>query len=61
MQSLLGHWRTSLAGIVLISLAVLQTFLNIKVPGITVPDLGTCLTMGLGLIVASDGAAVAGK
>lgn len=55
MQNLFTNWQTSLTGVVIIGLGALGTFLGIKIPGFTM-DFGTALAMGIGLILAKDGA-----
>lgn len=50
---LLTHWRTTLAGVVLIVLGALNSFAGVHVPGF---DMGftAALSAGMGLIVAKD-------
>src|SRR5579859_5227337 len=56
MNSMLVNWKTSLAGIVLIVVGLLGTLLDIHIPGFTM-DAGAAMTMGIGLLLAKDGAA----
>ena len=53
MSSLLANWKTSLAGVLLVVMGALNTFLGIHVPGFSM-DFVTALTAGIGLIVAKD-------
>lgn len=52
-MNFIGHWKTTVAGVILIGAAVCHSFFGIDIPGFTM-DLGTSITMGLGLIVATD-------
>ena len=54
MQNILKNWKTSLAGVVIIGIAALHTFAGVNIPGAM--DISQALTVGIGLIVASDSA-----
>lgn len=55
MQNLLTNWKTTLTGAVIILIGGLHTFLGLNIPGAL--DFGPALTMGIGLVLASDGTA----
>jgi hypothetical protein len=55
MNAMLTNWQTSLVGLLLIALGLLEAFLGLKIPGFTM-DPGAALTMGLGFLVAKDAA-----
>ena len=53
MSSLLTNWKTGLAGVIIILLGALSSFLGISVPGFNM-DFGAALTTGIALILAKD-------
>src|ERR1700731_487607 len=55
MQSLMLNWKTSVADVVLIVVGILGAILGVHIPGFTM-DSGAAITMGIGLLVAKDGA-----
>jgi hypothetical protein len=52
MSNLLTNWKTTLTGALIIVIGGLHTLLGLNIPGAM--DLGPALTMGIGLILASD-------
>jgi hypothetical protein len=53
MKSLLTNWKTTLAGVVIIVLGAMNTFLGIHVPGFNL-DFLAALTTGSALLFAKD-------
>ena len=53
MASLLTNWKTGLAGLIIIALGALSSFLGVHVPGFNM-DFGAALTTGIALILAKD-------
>lgn len=53
MSSILTNWKTSLAGLIIIVLGALGSFLGIHVPGFSM-DFGVALTTGIAMILAKD-------
>ena len=54
--ALLANWQTTAAGAIVIALGAAKTFLGIEVPGFSL-DFVAALPVGVGLILAKDGAA----
>lgn len=52
MASILANWKTSLTAVVIVTIAVLHTFLGLNIPGAM--DLGPAFTVAIGLFVAGD-------
>jgi len=52
MSNLLTNWKTTLTGAMIILLGAAHTFLGLNIPGAL--DFAQALTMGIGLIFASD-------
>ncbi len=53
MNALLTNWKTSAAGLIIVLLGALSTFVGIKIPGFTM-DFSNALLVGIGLIMAKD-------
>lgn len=53
MAALLTNWKTGAAGLIIILIGALSTFLGIHVPGFNM-DFGAALTTGIALILAKD-------
>jgi hypothetical protein len=51
----LTNWQTTAAGLIIIALSAAKTFLGIEVPGFSL-DFIAALPVGVGLILARDGA-----
>jgi hypothetical protein len=51
----LTNWQTSATGLIVIALGAAKTFLGIEVPGFSL-DFIAALPVGVGLILAKDGA-----
>lgn len=49
------NWRTTLAGVAVVALAAVETFLGVDIPGFSM-DLGTAVVVGSGLIFSADAA-----
>jgi hypothetical protein len=56
MHSLFANWQTTSAGVIVVALGAAKTFLGIEVPGFSL-DFVAALPVGVGLILAKDGAA----
>jgi hypothetical protein len=56
LSNILANWKTTSAGAILIALSGLAA-LGVHVPGISVPDIGTAVVVGIGLILGKDAAA----
>jgi hypothetical protein len=56
MRSLFANWQTTSAGVIVVALGAAKTFLGIEVPGFSL-DFVAALPVGVGLILAKDGAA----
>ena len=53
MASLLTNWKTGAAGLIIIVLGALSSFLGIHVPGFNM-DFGAAVVTGIGMILAKD-------
>jgi hypothetical protein len=53
MTTFLSNWKTSIAGIVLIAIGLLEGILGIHIPGFSM-DAGAALAAGIGLLMAKD-------
>lgn len=60
LQNMATNWKTTLAGVLVIAMGGLS-LIGIHVPGFTDPGFSADLTIGVGLIVASDQAATTPK
>lgn len=53
MVDLIANWKTSIAGLVLIAVGLLEGGLGMHIPGFSM-DAGAALATGIGLLMAKD-------
>jgi hypothetical protein len=53
MQRYLENWKTTLPGLILVSIGLLESMTGVHIPGFNM-DAGAALTAGLAAILAKD-------